>query len=291
LQACGCPLRTTWSKARYRPALSGIYFPGQYLSKIKRPGAHYFRHAVLQEDYILWVLASVALSAKPLNHVAGLLCLLLSFWAIYECGYVDNDRIAYSFEREPTLTPAYHQASVATSFWRAWIWSLTFAVIGLYVIRWPIGPTLQDFIRWGAVLAGTYLWFHFYNRSNKPSRVWMYPVLQFARTAAIASLVPIVPIGAMAIAAHIQTRWAPYYMYRQGERSWPTEARFGIFRLFLFISLALLLGISSGWGAVVNWTALALLVWNLGQARHELRLAYLNFARIDRPFRKDSNSQ
>ncbi len=38
-------------------------------------------------------------------HVVGLLFLLLSFWAVYERGYVDNDEIAARYEREPTLNP------------------------------------------------------------------------------------------------------------------------------------------------------------------------------------------
>jgi nitrogen fixation-related uncharacterized protein len=38
------------------------------------------------------VLCSILHAPSPVTHVIGLLALLISFWAIYERGYVDNDR-------------------------------------------------------------------------------------------------------------------------------------------------------------------------------------------------------
>ena len=94
LRNCARPLRTIWPQARYRRALSGVYLPGEYISQVKRPGKRYIFGAILQEDFAFWVLSSIGLAANPFTHLAGLLLLLLSFWAIYERGYVDNDLIA-----------------------------------------------------------------------------------------------------------------------------------------------------------------------------------------------------
>ena len=99
LEACMRPLRVVWPLAFYRPAFSGLYYPGRYLMKVKRPDDRlYIVRSILWEDFTLWILCSVALAAAPVLHVAGLLLLLVSFWCIYERGYVDNDLVAHRFE-------------------------------------------------------------------------------------------------------------------------------------------------------------------------------------------------
>jgi hypothetical protein len=65
LQSCARPLRTRWPRARYRPALSGIYLPGEYISQIKRPGQRYIFRAVLREDFAFWLLSSIGLATGP----------------------------------------------------------------------------------------------------------------------------------------------------------------------------------------------------------------------------------
>ena len=277
LRACAAGYRTEWPGARYRPALSAVYLPGRYIEQIKRPGEHYLRRAVLQEDYLLWVLTSVALAPAPWAHVAGLLLLLVSFWIVYEMGYVDNDRIAHRYEQQPALTQAFHEASVATPFWQPWAWSIVFAIAGCFVIRLPSLPVVRDFAAWAAALLATSAWFAFYNRSDKSSRVWMYAGLQFARTAIFAIIVPILPIGAMALAAHMITRWIPYYIYRLTGRSWPLSADFGIARVLVFVILGAILAIAFGWRILANWSALALLVWTVVRARRELAVAISKF--------------
>jgi hypothetical protein len=259
-----------------------VYLPGQYIALIKHPGEHYIRRAVLQDDYVWWVLTSIALSLSPIGHVIGLLLLLMSFWTIYEMGYADNDKIADQFEAQPALTSAYHEVSVATPSVQPWIWSAVFGVLGLAAIRWPGTPAVKDCILWALGLVATYAWFALYNRSTKPARVWMYGGLQISRTAAFALIVPIVPIGAMALAAHILTRWVQYYVYRLMGKNWPMQTHFGITRLMAFLLLALFLGISVGWPAVINWTTLALLAWSIFRARRELAQVWTQSIRLDR---------
>jgi hypothetical protein len=270
LQRCSVPLHTVWPGARYQPALAQIYFPGQYISLIKRSGQHYFRRAVLQEDYALWVLSSIALAPAPGYHVAGLFLLLCSFWIIYERGYVDNDLMAAKLEEEPKLSAAFYQSSVATPFWMPWLWSMVVGAAGVWVLRYQSSVTGVDWLRWGAVLVCTYLWFVWYNRVSKSRRIWMYSVLQFARAAAFTALVPILPIGAMALGAHVLARWTPYYLYRAHGGEWPRNAHEGLIRLLFFVVLAALLGIAAGPASVLNWTALAMLVWSMFRARHDL---------------------
>ena len=122
LAACEVPLRTVWPEARHRTALSHVYLPGQYLTLVTRPGARYIVRGILQEDFAFWVLSTVGLAPHMATHVLGLLALLVSFWAIYEQGYVDNDRIAHRFEAAPRLTPEFHTSALSTAWWLPWTW-------------------------------------------------------------------------------------------------------------------------------------------------------------------------
>jgi hypothetical protein len=49
------PLRTRWPRARHRPALGGVYLPGEYISEIKRPGKRYILNGILKGGFRLLV--------------------------------------------------------------------------------------------------------------------------------------------------------------------------------------------------------------------------------------------
>jgi hypothetical protein len=170
LETCALPLHTVWPQARFQPAFSNVYLPGQYLSRVKRPGERYISRSILQDDFAVWVLASLGFTlAQPLLHFAGLLCLLLSFWSIYECGYVDNDRVADQFEREPKLTREYREAPVATPRWAPWVWALLSGAAGAALLRGADLEGLYAFTAWVAVLLATYSVFLIYNRLERVS--------------------------------------------------------------------------------------------------------------------------
>jgi hypothetical protein len=281
LDACAVPLHVEWPEARFKPAFSDRYLPGQYIGAVKRPGERFIARAVLQEDFVLWVLASVALATQPLAHVGGLLCLLLSFWAVYESGYVDNDLIAARYERDPKLTGAFREAQVATPRIAPWIWALIAGAAGVWLLRGWSRSALIGFGVWTAVLVATYGAFALYNRFDKRTRIWWYCGLQFARSAAFVALVPIQLVGALAIAAHVFAKWVPYYLYRISGKNWPAQSHF-LPRLLFFALLCALVAVAAGWSAVVNWTCGALLVWNVYRARQELMSAVLDATRLDR---------
>lgn len=281
LDACARPLRAVWPEARHRHALSGVYLPGQYLTHVKRPGARYIVRGILQEDFAFWVLSSIALAALPLPHFFGLMFLLVSFWSVYERGYVDNDLIAARFEEKPKLSAAFRDSPVATPRWQPWGWALASGAVGVALLRWPAMGSPADFAIWVAVLLATHVWFTLYNRFDKGTRVWLFMGLQFARSAAFVALVPILPIGAAALGAHVLAKWVPYHVYRLGGKEWP-EAPFHLIRLLFFVVLTLLLGFAAGPNSVLNWTALALLGWNIFRARRELMVAWQSATRLDR---------
>ena len=285
LNACARPLRAVWPEARMQRALNSVYLPGQYLTQVKRPGTRYILRGILQEDFAFWVLTSLALATLPLLHVLGLLFLLVSFWAIYERGYVDNDLIASRFEAKPKLSAAFQDAPVATPRWQPWAWAIVCAAIALVLLRWPAQVNVLDLGLWMLVLLATHGWFLLYNRFDKASRVWLFCGLQFARGAAFVVLVPIVPIGAAALGAHVLAKWIPYYIYRLGGKDWP-DTPFHLTRLMFFVVLAILLAVAEGIASVLTWTGAALLAWNLYRARQELKAAFGKATRLDRPHDK-----
>jgi phosphoserine phosphatase len=282
LEACARPLCTRWPEARTRAAHADIYIPGRYISRVKHPGERYIVRGILQEDFAFWLLASISLATAPVAHVAGLLFLLLSFWAIYECGYVDNDRVGALHEAQPRLSAAFHLAPVPTPRWDPWVWALVSGAIAILLLHGPADATAMDFVVWTGVLLASHGWFLLYNRFDKPTRVWLYPGLQFARTAAFVTLAPVVAIGAAALTAQVLAKWVPYYVYRFGGRDWP-EAPLSLTRLLFFVVLGWMLALTEGLSSVLTWSAAALLGWNLWRAHADLRAVVARARRIDRP--------
>jgi len=114
------------------------------------------------------------------------------------------------------------------------------------------------------------------------SRVWLYPLLQFARSASFTVVVPIEPAGAAALAAHVLSRWVPYQFYRRASgRRWP-NMQVPLVRLISFILLIVLIACAVGTRAMTTWSTLALLLWNTFRARHDIYAVFKSARRIDR---------
>jgi hypothetical protein len=281
LAACASPVLTTWPNARYVPAFSRVYFPGDYISRVKRPGERFIIRGVLQEDFAYWLLSSVALAATPLQFVAGMLLLLVSFWAIYEHGYVDNDLVAATLEKNPKLSAAYHLHPVATPRWQPWIWASAFGAAGIYLVNSPQPFPPLDFLKWVAGLGFLYYWFWLYNRFDKVTRVWMFPVLQLARAAAFVVVTPVLTIGAITVGAHALSRWVPYYIYRFGNKDWP-EAQPQMTRLLFLTVFTVLICAAEGPAFLLSWTTLAIFLYTIFRARHEMMTFFGKVSRLDR---------
>jgi hypothetical protein len=291
LQNCARPLRTLWPQAHYRRALSDVYLPGEYISRIKRPGERYILRGIIQEDFVFWLLSSIALAISPLTHFAGLLLLLVSFWSIYERGYVDNDFVAYRYESDPKLSATFGSVQVATPAVQPWMWALLTGAAGVAILYPDKMGFVVHFVRWVAVLVLTFGCFLFYNRLDKATRVWVYPLLQFARSAAFTVIVPITPVGVAALGAHMLSRWMSYQAYRLtfDGAGWP-NVRSELARLISFLLLSLMIGGSLGLFALLTWSTLALLLWNVFRARRDV-YAVFNSARLFGPSSRHASTQ
>jgi len=282
LAACAVPLRVIWPQARYRRALAGVYLPGLYTTLVKRPGERHILRSILQEDFALWVFATLALATQPLHFLGGLLFLLASFWIVYEMGYVDNDEVGARFEQKPKLSANFHERPVATPAIQPWLWAIATGAAGLWLVRWPGLPNAADAARWMGMLIATLLWFRLYNRMNKATRIWMFPGLQFARAAAVLVVVPATPIGAAVLAAHTLARWVPYFCYRLHPGAWP-DTQPEIIRLVFLVVIGATVAATGGISALVNWSALGAFSWCVFRSRRELRQIVAGAHRIDQP--------
>jgi hypothetical protein len=285
LDACRLPLRTIWPGATFRRALSRAYLPGQYIVQVKHPGARYVSRGILQEDFLLWLLCSIGLGSTVVPHTLGILLLLVSFWVVYEQGYIDNDLIEARYER-PLVKPGRRFPTAPRRF-KPWIWATGTGAIALALLRWPALPSGRDFVSWGVVLLLTHSWFRLYTRLDKKTRVWLYFGLQLARSGAFVVVAPISSIGAAAIAATVFAKWVPYFSYRRAEQRWVNDSTM-VVRLHFFVILSVLLAATEGWHVIVNWTALGLVAWCAFRARHELRSVLLTATRIDRTIERAS---
>ena len=284
LQSCARPLRTVWPGACYRRALSRVYLPGEYISQIKRPGERYIYRGILQEDFAFWLLSSIGLAINPASHLVGLLLLLLSFWAIYERGYVDNDLVASSYEADPKLSATFSRVQVATPTVRPWTWALLAGAAAVAVLHPDRMAFVIYFSCWVAVLIFTYACFMFYNRLDKMTRVWFYPLLQFARSAAFIVIVPITSVGVAALGAHVLSRWVAYQVYRLTSPRWPV-ARPELVRVISFVLLSLLTVCAFDLSILLTWSTLALLLWNVFRARRDVYAVFTSARRLDRSSR------
>ena len=282
LHSCAQPLRTLWPQASYRRALGGVYLPSEYISQIKRPGERYIIRGILQEDFSFWLLSSIGLAIDRFTHIVGLLLLLLSFWAIYERGYVDNDLVASRYEADPQLSAAFGSVRVATPAVQPWIWALLAGAAGVGILHPERVAFGVHFACWVAVLILTYACFKLYNRLDKATRVWLYPLLQLARSAAFIVVAPIEPVGIAAVSAHALSRWMPYRIYRLTSARWP-DARPELVRLISFVLLSLMIVCSLGLSVLLTWSALLLLLWNLYRARRDVYAVFNSARRLDRP--------
>lgn len=286
LQRCAVPLLTCWPSSQFRTALSSVYLPGQYISYIKHPGSRYIFRAVLQEDFAFWILSSICLAVHPVVHIISLLFLLISFWAIYERGYVDNDLIAHKHEADPKLTEEFGHIQVGDSGPQPWVWSLLAGAVGIIALH-PDKLFVIFWGRWLAVIIITYGCFLLFNRVDKKTRVWLYPQLQLARVAAFAVVVPIDLSAVSALGAHCLSRWAAYIVYRNAAGQWP-HINVEFVRLLAFAILSLLIAAASGFSMLSTRTAAALFLWNVFRARHDMSAIFKSAHLINRPTKATS---
>ena len=282
------PCLVKWPQALYLPALADVYLPLLYQEKAKRPGARYFLRVILYDDWVGLILATSWLSSQPFIHALSMLFLVLSFWCIYEVGYIENDRVAEKHEANPNLTTIYKLYIDRYDPWSPWIWAILLAIPGLillssldtlgsgdYLSLWQINPGQFEIKAglWLVLLLAVRLTYRIYNFIDVQSRMWVYPVLQAYKGFGFLLVTVTSAVGSIYFAAYIIARWIPYLIYRWGGKNrynFPEQ----LVRCFLFVFfLSTILVGTVGTVKVsllLNWQTGVILGYLIFRARYQI---------------------
>jgi hypothetical protein len=219
---------------------------------------------LLTDDLAFWWLGAAS-GGLALPRWPGLALLFVSFWAVYEIGYADNDRCAVAREADPVVSVAFGGFEALRFIPAACLWALLCGAAGL---AW-LGSGMGGAVSWAVYLASVGLVFFIFNRLDKPSRVWLYPVLAGLRAFGYLAVLPAGPAGLAAGLAQIFARFLGYFTYRQGHlsgrRDYPTLPLRAVQTVLLAVGLT-----AFGRYHHLGWPALAMMVWSAVLARREL---------------------
>jgi hypothetical protein len=282
LAKCAVPCLTVWAAARYEGAFrSVIYFPGDYVSQIKRPGQGALR-SLAKDDLLPWMLAGLSFSSSLLE-CGGLVCLFLSMWCFYEIGYFDNDQCALKFEEDGKTTPEVasvcHKLPAKAAFTGVFLGAVGSALVA------P-GWRVEALLLWLAVMGALSLIYRLYNRMDKDSRVWLYLPLQMFRSGALFLVVSSNAVGYALAGSQMLARWIDYIIYRylrqaHGISSFPKRPQKTV-RLLIGIMMLLPVILHAEWQAFLVPAVFGFVYYLFEALRWERREVFGKAHRLDR---------
>ena len=223
---CAHGFYVRWPDAVYQQAGLTPMIPLAYTARVKRPTENYLVNGLIGYDYaVLWLAFALFSPTIALTSVAVALY-LLGFFAVYEIGYFENDRVGLAREARPVVSREF--ALYGKHFrprW-AWIFGLIFTGLGAAVetvgqigtnggMAW-MAPFARHWLLAVLLIGATRLTFHWFNALEPKMRVIPMLMLQLERTLGYALLLPIEPVGALLCTSHAIGRWVPYVIYRYG---------------------------------------------------------------------------
>ena len=231
-----------------------FYIPLLYSVKVKKPKKNYFLRNIIGEDFIILLLAFAYDSTHFWQTTIILFLLQISFWCVYELGYIENDTIGEKFEDKAILSCNYGSYEYFPS-WQPWGWSFILSAIAILFIYFNLEDffnlTLnldsdrlrnitKNYLLWIAFLVNLRWMFYVYNHINKQSRVWFYLLLQTCRYCGYLILFTASTVGLMLLISKTATRSIQYILYRYAggnSNSWPINFPRYFFYLLIFILL------------------------------------------------------
>ncbi len=272
--------------------LGTAYLPFQYIHCCKRQGENTLLRVILYYDLFVLLLAYVPASRHPWFLALGLTCFQLAFWTVYEIGNWENDVLGAAYEANPKIPASFRRWRNRFDPRLAWVWSAIFALPSAWCIACALDrndlvsplPNARVFL---AMFAGlmTYLVvsriiYAVYNRVDPVSRVYLYPVMQLLKAAALVGVLAASLPGLILAISVVLVRQARYLVYRYGTSSEAFETiPVNLHTMLCFCCLAAVtLCVAdppTGWSWVIG---AVVILWHLQRARHEIVRAVRRFA-------------
>jgi hypothetical protein len=289
------PILHQWPETVYRSVWDGVYVPYAYTERVKRSVANHFWRPFLLDESPRWASYWKLPVASTLSNHGDLTILilaigltqpsdfalyfalvlgLLSFYAIYEIGYHENDVMGARYEANPKLSELFDPAKHYSFVPGAYVWASGTGALAVWLAadndaaRFAVTGVL-----WVGLLASLRVVFALYNRGYRV-RLLLYPVLQAHKTFGFLILGPASLAGLLLMTAQVGRRWMQYGCYRIGrdQGRW-RDLRF--WRLVLYLALAATVEATNrGVNLFEDWrfwviTAWLLVVWGL-RRKHDL---------------------
>jgi hypothetical protein len=263
-------------------AFPGVYHPFRYADEVKKAPSRFHtpRQLLLLVLPILFISTYGVGSYFP-EIAPLLLAISMSFFCVYEIGYVENDVLATKIEENPSIPVGCMRWGIDEIASTAWTFAALLLIGGVGYALLILNETLTGALglaaRWIAYLVALRLVFAGFNRQRPAARVpWFVGLHVFKLVGPIAVMLePASPVGWALILAHLVATTAPYALYRWTAVKYRysyTEAR----RLALYCIALVLLGATAGLSAVTTPAAAMGLAWCAYVARRDLgRLALL----------------
>ncbi|MDD2236684.1 MAG: hypothetical protein PHG65_05715, partial [Kiritimatiellae bacterium] len=214
-----------------------VYFPFHYLQDCRYAGSNYLRGQVMLEDLPLLLCAFISISA-PLHAVAAVL-LYFSLLIVYEMGYFENDRVAFS-RADDTTRPKRFALFKTYPIRQGWIWSVFVGLMGVAVVSDCMAGWESLFLKWVGVLVLLRIVFFIHNHIAVKERYFTYPLLSLFRYGVLFVVLSSNRVGRFLLIAQMGCQVANYLIHRTGGNI--LLYRRQSYRLFLFVLLIVLFG-------------------------------------------------
>jgi hypothetical protein len=191
------------------PVSYGItYVPFRYTSECKYVVRNIIWNQHLGEDYVILVLAYWLTS---INQILCVFLLFISFFAIYEIGYFENDMYSSKKEEKPSLS-GRQAAFINYPIYRyAILWAILCGLGGLYMLS---ECNYINIVGWFGILLLQYLLFKFFNALPPSKRIYLFPILQYLKTFSYVLVLPLNALGGVLLYSQMMRQTINYYIYR-----------------------------------------------------------------------------
>ncbi|MBT8154526.1 hypothetical protein KMP13_11575 [Epibacterium ulvae] len=282
-----------WQDRKNKADPLAHYFPFVLTDRGKYAGANVVKRHRFQEDFPV-ILAAFALAVFPaltsfstlglaefvalipsaLLVALSCLCYFISFNAVYEIGYWENDFVAAQKEATPNVSPNMQKFKDYPLQPAVWIWATVLGALGTALAQRAgiTSPLLAPFVTsadtlssgaefcillliWCGVLAAQRGLFHLHNHAPERHRIYTFWSLHAFKLLCYGLIFPTSVAGVVLIIAQVYRHWPNYLIYRfQGDRA--HTPKYGA-RAFFFLAFSLVILFAVPLSSLVNMTWLA----------------------------------